>query len=339
MSNANMLVAWTADGQAVLSHRSAQGHSMPTSALAKGTFQPDTSVSRAMSSMSVFSWTFPQETAPGNAFVHIWAANTKATPQAASDSPISIHSGHGGFALDLTKAYNGEAPSVPSGVAALASFNGSTTSTSQSNSGTTASSGGVGGSSAPVRDLNRYHNRFWIAHMTFMLIAWLLLVPAAILVARYGRLFFKWFPTHRGLQLAAFVAVTIGFFVAVGALADAGFSHFTAKHMKVGLAIYILMFVQLVLGQTGHVIRRKTGSRIVNFVHIPLGLLIYALAIWNIHLGFEIWSWWQVPDSATWVVAAWSILVAVVYLGGLLLVPKEREREHENEKAGQQARV
>lgn len=331
MSGANMLVAWVANGQSVLSHRSVQGYSMPTSARAQGGFTSDTRVSRASNDMAVFSWSFPQQAAPGNAFVHIWAKNTATTPGADANSPISVHRGHGGFALDLTKPYNGEAPAVPTGVAALTDFRGST-STTTSSSGSGSSSGGSSGSSGgiqPMRDLNMYNNRIWIAHMVFMLLAWLILVPAAVLTARFGRTLFKWFPAHRGLALAAFVSVTIGFFLAVGGIARAPPKHFSAKHMKVGLAIYILMFVQLVLGQTGHLVRRKTGSRITSFIHAPLGLFIFALAIWNCYLGFEIWSWWQVPRSATWVVAAWGILFAVVYLAGLLLFPKQQKAEEE----------
>lgn len=326
-----MLIAWTANGKPVLSHRSSSGYSMPSESRAIGTFTANNDVSRTTTSnggMTVVSWTFPQTSSPGSTFNHIWASAPSTPSGATSTSSISKHNDHGMATMDFTLRYDGEAPKVPSGVTALTSFGGSTASTGSSNNSAMDSSSG--------RDLSKYHNRVWIAHMVFMIVAWLVLVPSGIFIGRFGRSMFRWFPVHRNVQLAALVSLFIGFFLAVGSVSSAGKSHFDGTHQQVGLAIFILAVVQAILGQFGHVVKREKGWRVQNYVHILLGLLLFCLAVWNIHLGFEAWSWWRVPNSASYVIYAWAGFLGVVYLAGLALLPRQLREEsgYDSEKRG-----
>lgn len=108
-----------------------------------------------------------------------------------------------------------------------------------------------------------------------MVVGWMLLAPLGILIARYGRTLFKWFPAHRGIQLLSFLFIFIGFFLAIGGVSMATGEHFIYTHHKVGLALFILLFVQVGLGFASHAYRGKTGKRIIGFAHIPLGLLLF----------------------------------------------------------------
>lgn len=114
-----------------------------------------------------------------------------------------------------------------------------------------------------------------------MVLAWMLFVPLAILIARYGRTLFKWFPSHRGIQLFAFLLIFIAFFLAVGAVAMTGQPHFSNTHEKVGLALFILLFVQVGLGIAAHSYKAKTGNRYIGFAHIPLGLIMFGKLVIN----------------------------------------------------------
>ncbi|CAO1620184.1 unnamed protein product [Parajaminaea phylloscopi] len=330
MSGANMLVAWVADNKPLASHRSTIGHSPPTAAQSKGqvTFHNDVTRSTDTNGgMSVISWTFPQPESPGPSSPHVWAYKTSVTPTGDADSAtLSYHDGHGTESMDFTLRYGGEAPKAPPGVMALASFGGGTAATGGTS--TPSNAGNGEGESASGRDLNAYHNRVWITHMVFMILTWLVLVPAAILVGRFGRNMFKWFPVHRGLQLAAVATLVIGFFIAVGTTSQAKLPHFDGRHQKVGLAIFILTIFQALLGHFGHVIRQSKGTRAQNLVHIFLGLLLFCLAVWNIHLGFsEAWVWWQVPNAASYVVYAWAAVLGVTYLAGMALLPRQLRDE------------
>lgn len=109
-----------------------------------------------------------------------------------------------------------------------------------------------------------------------MLFAWLILVPLAVLLARFGRTFFNWFPSHRGIQLATLLFVFIAFFLGIAAMCVQGAKHhFNHIHHKLGLTILILLFVQVALGAVAHHYRTKTGKRWLGFIHAPLGILIF----------------------------------------------------------------
>lgn len=331
MTGANMLVGWVANGQPVLSHRSANGHQQPQQSLATSSYTAD-SVNRVTDEMTVLSWTWPQTSEPGSSMQHIWARNPSQTfTSTDAGSSISMHANDGKFTLDFSTAYTGESPAVPDGVTALPAYAGSAASTSNTTSTPTSSSGSGASSGGHIRALDMMQNRLFITHMVFMLLGWLVLVPAGILLARFGRTFFTWFPYHRGLMLAAVVSVTIAFFVAVAAVGKLSGNHFANRHERLGLAVFIIMLVQAALGQAGHVIRAKSGVRVQNFVHILLGLTTFGLAIWTIIEGFEVWAWWGVPKAASIVVYVWVGVLGAVFLAGLLLVPKELRKAKEED--------
>jgi heme A synthase len=108
-----------------------------------------------------------------------------------------------------------------------------------------------------------------------MVVAWMLIAPLGILIARYGRTMFTWFPAHRAVQLFAFFLIFIGFFLAVaGVQIDTG-DHFSQTHNQLGLAMFILIIVQVALGAIAHTYKSRTGKRYIAYAHIPLGLILF----------------------------------------------------------------
>lgn len=67
-------------------------------------------------------------------------------------------------------------------------------------------------------------------------------------------------------------------------------SHFDSNHEKVGLALFIAVIVQVILGEVSHLIMVKKGIR-TGYVHAILGILIFGVSIWEIQRGFELWEW------------------------------------------------
>lgn len=180
-------------------------------------------------------------------------------------------------------------------------------------------------------DLSIMYNKIVMAHLIFMILTFLVLVPAAILLARFGRTYFNWFPHHRNIQLLAIVFIVIGFALGVSAAKPAPLDEQT--HYQVGVAVFILFFVQVILGFAAHEYKKRSGNRYIAFLHIPLGLIIFGLAVWNMEIGWNIWSSGYVAGAAPRdVIYAWMGLLVLLYLVGLALIPKERKHGEVGEK-------
>uniref|UniRef100_V5EUT4 Cytochrome b561 domain-containing protein n=2 Tax=Kalmanozyma brasiliensis (strain GHG001) TaxID=1365824 RepID=V5EUT4_KALBG len=312
MDGSNMMIGWVnTDGNVVMSQRTATGHSDPTTSINALTATMEPRHSFSNSSGTVWAWSFPMsgsESTPSSSTPFIWAANKNNNPASGTTSTIRRHTAYGSITLDLTKPYS--------------------TDGSGSNGG---SSGGNGtpltpttGASQSNRILNR-NNKLIIAHMVFMIIAWFLLVPAAILVGRYGRTFFKWLPVHRNLQIAAFFSVLIAFILIIVEVGSG--EHFDSTHAKLGLAIFIVMILQMVLGMIGHKTKRFNVSRIV---HVVIGLGITVAAVWNSAEGLSLWDWGP-PRWASWILWIWFGVLAIAYLAGLALLPRDLRQWRESQ--------
>lgn len=124
-----------------------------------------------------------------------------------------------------------------------------------------------------------------------MSISFLGLLPAGALLARYGRTFTsKWFVGHRGIQYFAVCLIIIGLALGISFIQMTGRPHLVNTHEKLGIAIFVLVIVQVLLGELAHYINVKKSMR-TGYVHAPLGILLFALAIWQIHEGIPLWQW------------------------------------------------
>lgn len=321
MVGANMAINWiNADMSVTTSHRSTTAQVMPTEAgVTVQSFSVNSDVSKTSASETVWSWNMPMPAnAQANSVSHVFAMSPTSPSSSSTGATLVKHNRHDtGITLDLTKAYTGAAPA---GLASATSSNG----------GDSGETYGSSDSSDGSRELNKTNN-LYIAHMVFMIIGWMICFPAGILIARYGRTFFTWFPKHRMINTIGFVAVFIGFFLAIGAVASDGGPHFSNTHEKLGLAMFILLFAQIALGALSHSLKQRRNTRIVGFIHIPFGLILFGLSVYQIHEGFEEWDWGP-PSYASYIIYAWAGVMALVYLAGFALLPKELRQNREQPK-------
>jgi hypothetical protein len=181
-------------------------------------------------------------------------------------------------------------------------------------------------------------------HALLCTIGFLILLPIGVLVARYVRTFTKrWWYAHGIIQFLIsgpiiFAGWALGYQTANGLLTGPRFSD---HHEKIGLALLILYLVQLFIGTFIHFVKMPSlfhGHRPPqNYFHAILGLAILALAAYQVHYGLTIeWAYatgnlHPVPRSA---IHAWEALIIifwVLYVLGLVLIP----RQFRQEKGGQ----
>ncbi|UZJ53198.1 hypothetical protein CBS101457_002518 [Exobasidium rhododendri] len=311
MVGANMAVNWVnSDMSTTTSHRGTTKEVQPleSEVTTSAGFVVNQGVSVSKTNLTVWSWNFPQQDAPTNAMSHVFAMSS--TSPSTSDSSATIYK-HDRYdteiTLDLTKAYTGAAPAGLTSLSSVSSVSPSPT-------------------TAALRDLHSNITRIYLVHMIFMVVGWMLIAPLGILIARYGRTLFKWFPAHRGLQLFATLLIFIAFFLAIAAVGMTGGAHFAYTHNKVGLALFILLFVQIALGVGSHAYRGKTGKRYIGYAHAPLGLVLFGLSVWQIHLGFAIWKW-EPPMYASYIIYGWAGLMFLLYIVGFVFLPKELRQD------------
>ena len=293
-----------------MSQRTAAGHNNPTTSISALAATLDSRQSSSNTSGTYWVWSFPMSSSdqvPTTSTPFIWAINKDDDPGSSPSSSIRRHTAQGQFTLDLTKPYNGASSSSGS--------------TGSATPVTPSEVGGANSQATSNRTLNR-SNRLVIVHMVFMILAWFILVPTAMLLARYGRTYFKWFPVHRGLMISAFVFVLIAFIVIVVQTSQANLPHFSSTHAQAGLAIFIIMFCQVLLGLVSHTTKRFNPSRIF---HAIVGIGLFVTAVWNATEGFGLWQW-NPPSSARWVLWIWFGIVAAAYLAGFALLPRELRR-------------
>jgi hypothetical protein len=125
----------------------------------------------------------------------------------------------------------------------------------------------------------------YIAHGVIMTLAWGILVPLGIFVARYFKnsKVLNWRSSHSTLQMGAFLLFVSAFFIAVAANQASGV-HFNSVHAILGLITILLGMLQPILGLcVGGVIHRAIGylTLLLAIVEIFLGLRKV-----DAHIGF-----------------------------------------------------
>lgn len=154
-------------------------------------------------------------------------------------------------------------------------------------------------------------------------LAFLILTPAAVLIARFGRDRISWFPPHWVLNLLSVIFVIVTFALGTYArgngwsttherfvtrrslLKRLGSAQLTQRLYRLGLAVFILVLLQATLGLVGHRTQRTqlTSSRpsfgsyassakrhsfpFVRLSHVLLGLITLGLGYWQIETGLS----------------------------------------------------
>ncbi|PPQ86670.1 hypothetical protein CVT25_006745 [Psilocybe cyanescens] len=199
--------------------------------------------------------------------------------------------------------------------------------------------GGVVSFTSPLSDVERRAR----THAILCVVGFLILLPIGALVARYSRtLRYKWFWAHWIIQLLISAPVIlVGWAMGYKTTNKLETPHFTDPHQKVGLALLILYIIQMALGAIVHFFKFPSvfrGHRAPhNYLHVLVGLAIFALAQWQVHYGlFTEWlltgGLHQVPESAK---HAWLALVIVfwaLYGLGMALLPRQFKQESQARK-------
>ncbi|GAA5866655.1 hypothetical protein JCM8547_002712 [Rhodosporidiobolus lusitaniae] len=186
-----------------------------------------------------------------------------------------------------------------------------------------------------------------IAHATLGSLSFTLFTPVAILLARFGRDRFEWFPSHAALNTASgvLVVVTFGLGVKEG---GGGFGDF---HKRLGLTLFLLTLLQLLLGLLSHSLTlptHLTSSRPscsrpyspLRLTHVLLGLLITALGY--VQAGTGLYREWEkgsdgrgeVPEGVKGVFWALLGVTVALYLGAWVVGVKRSLRRKEEEEEG-----
>ena len=285
MAGSSMMIGWVnTDNTVVMSQRSAAGENDPTvEPLLLPKFTAHKPASTSTANGTSFNWVqpgFPKAGANLAQTKMIFGLRPGASPDTLNASaPVRKHSKYGYISLDLTKPY----------------MQGSTVSGSVSQN-----------SDEDLRVLDR-RNTLVIAHMALAIVAWFVLMPLGIFLARFGRARFTWFPKHRAVQAAAVGLAVVSMLLGFGANWSVGSANLIDTHHLLGLGLVCLALFQAVLGQAGHVIRRAKGVRLQNYFHMVIGILLIPLAVLNAGKGFDLWEW--APPKAASIVVSRAVLM------------------------------
>ncbi|KAJ3572505.1 hypothetical protein NP233_g3037 [Leucocoprinus birnbaumii] len=173
------------------------------------------------------------------------------------------------------------------------------------------------------------HEKLIVTHGIMLAFAFLVLLPAGSLIARWSRtLTPKWFKAHSIVNMTfALPIIFIGWCFGLWAvLSNDKPKYFTAHKVWLGRYIHRRRAQGLVPGNKPH-----PPS---NIMHVCTGILVITLAFFQVRSGFDEW------ESATsrsplhawchdlWL--AWAVIVPFAYLAGLSLIPRQfyQERQH-----------
>ncbi|KAL4253110.1 hypothetical protein ABKN59_002173 [Abortiporus biennis] len=312
MANSPMVIMWpNSDGSITLSQRKTNAEVMPTvdsNPPRQATLQ--SSLSSLTGANPKLVYTIPSTGSPGQETI-IWAFGATNPGSSAVDATLVQHLNSGPISLDLSQTISSS-------------------------------------SSTTTQPVSSFHfpllpfEKKIVAHAVLSMVGFIILLPAGALVARWTRTFTNmWFKGHWIIQLGLAAPVIIaGFALGVSAVETSGSPHLNDRHKKAGLAVFILYMVQLALGGLIHYVKPSSFTidkkrPIQNYVHAVLGLLIIALAFYQVRTGIR--TEWilttgraQIGNAANIVWYIWVVVVPVAYFAGLSLLPRQwsQERVH-----------
>jgi len=157
-----------------------------------------------------------------------------------------------------------------------------------------------------------------------------------VLVARYTRtLTTTWFVAHWVVQLLiAGPVIIVGVALGLRVVATTGGMHLEDNHMRWGVAIFVLYFAQAAFGAAIHWFKPRNfkGRPLQNYLHPIIGLLIIALAFYQVRTGCR--TEWplkvglgNIPKGVNIVWYVWIVLLSVLYLVGLSFLPRQFRQE------------
>ncbi|KZP07363.1 CBD9-like protein [Athelia psychrophila] len=323
MANSPMVIIWpNSDGSVTLSQRMATGEVMPTVVSSPPQVA---SLDMGLSSVPVgskpsFVFTVSSISPNPSAQPVIWALGSAAPSSASPDATLKQHVDADTFNLDLTLPIS-------------------------SNSTTPATTPVTTPATTSTDDAKNKRYRMIVSHGILCTVGFLGLLPLGVFIARWTRTFTnRWFTAHAVVQAVVSAPIIVAG-VAMASSAGDGSQGGTMDqtHKTLGTALCVLYFVQLIGGAVIHWVKPKnsTGRPVQNYGHAALGLLIIALAFWQVRTGYMYeypeWTSGTVPTGVNTLWIVWVVLIPIFYIAGLALLPRQFKREA-YAKAGKQIR-
>lgn len=157
-----------------------------------------------------------------------------------------------------------------------------------------------------------------MAHGSLMVITFLLLVPMGIFWAHFGRkLVSGWVNGHMsGMLLIAIFPFLTAFLCAYFAVTP---DNFQSDHTKIGLTIFLLIWIQIFLGLINHTIHLyRIKKNIIpqirpwhNYIHLWLGQIVAILGICNIPIGLKLYG---APTIFYILYAVWIFILICTFI-------------------------
>ncbi|KAJ3159272.1 hypothetical protein HDU86_001875 [Geranomyces michiganensis] len=279
MSSADVMMAYAGtDGKVTVTRRTASRHALPALAPTQ-----DLEIVTSSANQTINTVTFYRPLAA-----------------AAASSPNSIVATTQSLIWAVNK---GPAPTSPAGIVQHTTFgtatgnllDGSMAQTQAVVTGPGASSGSQKGPTVAESD-DSHSDALLKAHGLIMGIAWGVLAPAAVVVARFGKsaMGVWWFRVHAGLFATVVVSTYVAFALVYKSIGSDG-SHFSVAengaHVILGLIVLILAapqaFLGIIIDRLYSPERQKTPLR--DLVHHHLGSLTLLVALVNIPLGIALY--------------------------------------------------
>ncbi|KAI0338198.1 CBD9-like protein [Trametopsis cervina] len=335
MANTPMVIMWpNSDGSITLSQRHAPAEVMPTVDSAP----PRTASLQTSSSVTTGTnpkYVFTIDSDGANQKSIIWAFGGTNPGDSAADATLLQHLESGPTQIDLSGALASDSKDPTNPVSTIAQ--------STSSGGASSSGNQTAGNDAPVFagiPLLPYE-RYIVAHALISMLGFLVFLPLGAIVARWARTFSGvWFTLHWIIQFCfALPLIVTGFALGVTAVKMNGVPQLGDTHMKWGVALFVLYFVQISLGAVIHFVKptpsyrlRIRGRTLQNYFHAILGLLIIGIAFYQVRTGFRVeWPLYtgrgKVANGANIVWIIWLVLVPAVYFGGLVFLQRQYRQE------------
>ncbi|KAJ7582916.1 hypothetical protein C8J56DRAFT_831919 [Mycena floridula] len=179
------------------------------------------------------------------------------------------------------------------------------------------------------------HETLVAAHGFLVSLGFLVLLPFGSLFARWARTFTpKWFKVHQMFNFyVSLPVIAIGWLLGPAAVIDAQARHLFDAHQICGFVILFLYLSQVYLGRYIHgrrALPKKSAHPPSNVLHAAFGIVLMTLAFFQVRSGISEWE--MVTGRSTSPVLylfwkMWAVVLAVVYLVGLVLLPRQFTQE------------
>lgn len=170
----------------------------------------------------------------------------------------------------------------------------------------------------------------WLAHGIMAFLAWGVLVPLAVQSSMFRGLLPKgkeslWYKVHRAFNGLAFSLTIALFAIAVAYTAKEGGDHFDEKHQIMGLAMFVLTFLQVGVGVfRPHLPPPEFGDKKTmvrqgwEISHRFVGISLLACGFWQMYSGIEWYSYKYGVKGSDLLIAYWvwiGVMTALFIVG------------------------